>query len=314
MMLRALLAASVMLLAAANTAAQAADPESCKAVRLGSGGWTDNVVQDALVMNVLDGMGYKATEKELSLEIMVQSLANGQLDAHFDYWSPSSDSLLKPYFEAGTIERLSANLTDSKYTLAVPSYAWDAGLKDFADIARFKDQLDGKLYGQSPGSDSNAIVLEMIKKDAFKLGNFKLIESSEQGMLSQVERAIDKKKFIVFVGWAPHPMNSKYDMKYLSGGDDYFGPNFGSATIYTVSAKGLTERCPNLGTFLKNVKFSLDMENELMLEVLDKGADPKAAAKNWLKAHPDVLDGWLDGVSTFDGAPALDAVKTHLKS
>ncbi|MGE0237099.1 MAG: choline ABC transporter substrate-binding protein [Parvibaculaceae bacterium] len=312
-MLRALFIASGLLIAGLGSPfAFAQEPESCKTVRLGSGGWTDNVVQDALAMNVLAGLGYEATETELGLNVLVEALKNKDVDIHFDYWSPSSDSLMKPYLDEKSIEIVTANLTDSKYTLAVPAYAWEAGLKDFADLAKFKGELKGKIYGQSAGSDSNMLVLDMIQKNAFGLGGFELIESSEQGMLSQVDRAITAKEFIAFVGWAPHPMNSKYAMKYLSGGDDYFGPNFGSATIYTIVTSGLIERCPNLGTLLKNIKFSVDMENELMLEVLEKSADAKAAAKAWLNRNPSTLDSWLKDVTTRDGKPGLAAVKAHL--
>ena len=46
--------------------------------------------------------------------------------------------------------------------------------------------------------------------------------------------------------------------------------------------------------------------------ILDDGADPQEAATAWLKANPDVLDGWLDGVTTMDGGDGLAAVKDAL--
>ena len=39
---------------------------------------------------------------------------------------------------------------------------------------------------------------------------------------------------------------------------------------------------------------------------------PEEAANAWLKEHPDVLEGWLEGVTTFEGEPGLPAVKEHL--
>jgi glycine betaine/proline transport system substrate-binding protein len=54
------------------------------------------------------------------------------------------------------------------------------------------------------------------------------------------------------------------------------------------------------------------MENEIMGAILNDGADPKAAATAWLKAHPDVVGPWLDGVTTFDGGDAAAAVKSAL--
>src|SRR5690606_21761011 len=109
----------------------------------------------------------------------------------------------------------------------------DQGLTDFADIARFRDALDGKIYGIEPGNDGNRLILDMIASNAFGLEEFILVESSEQGMLSQAERLTRRGKGVVFLGWEPHPMNAKLDMIYLTGGDDWFGPDFGGATVYT---------------------------------------------------------------------------------
>ena len=46
--------------------------------------------------------------------------------------------------------------------------------------------------------------------------------------------------------------------------------------------------------------------------ILDDGADPDKAATAWLKAHPDVLDGWLAGVTTRDGGDGAAAVRASL--
>jgi glycine betaine/proline transport system substrate-binding protein len=205
------------------------------------------------------------------------------------------------------------NLEGAKYTLAVNQALFDAGLKDFKDIAKFKDKLDGKIYGIEPGNDGNRHIQDMLKDPKFGLDGFELVESSEAGMLSQVAKNTQSGKDIVFLGWAPHPMNANFKMAYLTGGDDLFGPNFGGASVFTTVRKGYVAECPNVGKFITNLKFSMDMENLVMGEILDKGADPKAAALAWVKANPDALTAWLDGVTTFDGSgPALDAVKKGL--
>jgi len=101
-------------------------------------------------------------------------------------------------------------------------------------------------------------------------------------------------------------------MTYLSGGDDWFGPNFGGATVYTNVRKGYAQDCPNVGNLLKNLKFSLKMENEIMGAILNDGEDPDKAAAAWLKGNAGVLDGWLAGVETTAGGNGLAAVKKHL--
>ena len=46
--------------------------------------------------------------------------------------------------------------------------------------------------------------------------------------------------------------------------------------------------------------------------ILNDGAKPDAAATAWLKANPDVLGPWLDGVTTKDGGDAMAAVSSAL--
>jgi glycine betaine/proline transport system substrate-binding protein len=141
---------------------------------------------------------------------------------------------------------------------------------------------------------------------------FEVVESSEQGMLAQVARASDRDEPIVFLGWEPHPMNANFDLTYLTGGDDWFGPDLGGATVYTNTRAGFAAECPNLGKLLNNLKFSLAMENEIMGAILNDGEDPADAATAWLTANPDVVMGWLDGVTTVDGGDAAAAVSAAL--
>jgi glycine betaine/proline transport system substrate-binding protein len=50
----------------------------------------------------------------------------------------------------------------------------------------------------------------------------------------------------------------------------------------------------------------------MMKPVLSDGADPKATALAWLKANPDTVKPWLEGVTTFDGGDAAAAVAAAL--
>jgi glycine betaine/proline transport system substrate-binding protein len=225
---------------------------------------------------------------------------------------PTMEADLAPHRDDGTVEVLRPNLEGAKYTLAVNNSLAEAGLKDFADIAKFGDQLDNTIYGIEPGNDGNRLILDMIEKDAFGLGEFQLKESSEQAMLAQAKRAEKSGEGIVFLGWEPHPMNASVAMTYLTGGDDFFGPNFGGATVYTNVRKGYVAECPNVGRFLSNLEFTLPMENEIMGAILDDGENPDDAAAAWLTANPDILGGWLEGVTTRDGGDALAAVRDAL--
>ena len=284
--------------------ADSARPQ-CQTVRLSDIGWTDVTATTALTSTVLEDLGYKTTITVLSVPVTYAAMKNKDIDVFLGNWMPSMAQDRAAFVKDGSIEVVRANLTGAKYTLAVPAYLYEAGLKDFADIPKFASQLNNKIYGLEPGNDGNRQVLGMIAKNAKGLGGFKLIESSEQGMLAELERANREKKPIVFLGWEPHPMNTRFQIRYLTGGDDTFGPNFGGATIYTNTRAGYLKDCPNVGRLLKNLEFTLADESLLMGAILDQHQEPKAAARAWLTKNPQTLARWLDGVQTYNGKSVL---------
>ena len=284
----------------------------CDTVTFSDVGWTDITATTAATTVVLEALGYETDIKVLSVPVTYISLAEGDVDVFLGNWMPTMEADIAPYREAGTVETVRANLEGAKYTLAVNKAAADMGIANFADIAANADALDSKIYGIEPGNDGNRLIMDMIADNAFGLDGFEVVESSEQGMLAQVDRASGRDEPIVFLGWEPHPMNANFEMSYLEGGDDWFGPNLGGATVFTNTTAGFAESCPNIGAMLANLEFSLAMENEIMGAILNDGEDPEDAATAWLTANPGMLDGWLDGVTTKDGGDAMAAVKGAL--
>ena len=286
----------------------------CESITFSDVGWTDITATTAATTVILDALGYETDIKVLSVPVTYISLAEGDVDVFLGNWMPTMEADIAPYRDAGTVDTVRANLAGAKYTLAVNKAAADMGIATFADIAANADALDGKIYGIEPGNDGNRLIMDMIADNAFGLGDagFEVVESSEQGMLAQVDRASGRDEPIVFLGWEPHPMNANFEMSYLEGGDDWFGPNLGGATVYTNTSAGFVDACPNVGKLLTNLEFSLAMENEIMGAILNDGEDPADAASAWLAANPDAFMGWLDGVTTKDGGDAVAAVKAKL--
>ena len=306
-------ACALALTAALGSQSALAEDATCKTVRFADVGWSDIAATTGMASVVLEGLGYKPTVTIASIPITFAGMKKKQIDVFLGYWNPSMTPQIEPFVKAGDIKVLDTpNLTGAKYTLAVPTYLYEKGLKTFADIAKFEKELGGKIYGIEPGNDGNALIAGMIKDNKFGLKKFKMIESSEAGMLVEAQRAIKDQKAIVFLGWEPHPMNVQMKMSYLAGGDDVFGPNLGEAKVYTAIPPSYEQRCPNVATVLKNLQFTLDMENQVMGPILKK-VNPNKAAADYLKKNPGALDKWLAGVKTFDGKDGLAAVQAALK-
>ena len=188
---------SALALIAATTAPAFAQ---CDKVTFSDVGWTDITATTAAASVIVNALGYETETKMLSVPVTYISLANNDIDVFLGNWMPTMEADIAPYREAKTVDTVRANLLGAKYTLAVNKAAADLGIKDFADIAAHKDALEGKIYGIEPGNDGNRLISDMIAGDAFGLTGFEVVESSEQGMLSQVERADRKGEPIVFLG------------------------------------------------------------------------------------------------------------------
>lgn len=291
----------------------ALDSPQCHEVRLADCGWTDISATTAVASELLKALKYEPKTMLLSLKASLAGLKNNDIDVFLGNWMRAQEEDLKPYFEQNSIMRLNKNLADARYTLAVPAYVYEANVTSFYDLEKHRDKFENKLYGIESGALGNTQLLSMIKDNAFGLGGFELIASSEQSMLIEVKEAIKEKKWIAFLAWAPHPMNQSLDIKYLKDGDRYFGKNFGQAEVYTLTRKNFVYDCQNLGQLFRNLKFKPAMETVLMAKILDEHQSPEQAAQAWLLRNRNQARSWLHGVKDMTGKDGVLAFDDYIE-
>ncbi len=283
----------ILLISCSSAVASLASAENrCKTVRMADVGWTDITATTALAAEVLRSAGYQSKINQISLPITFLGLKNNDIDVFLGDWRPSMDSVARPYQKEGSIESVGTLLKGAKYTLVVPQYVHDAGVRSMTDLAKFSDRFKKKIYAVEPGNDGNGHIQNLIDDHTFGLQGWRMVESSEQAMLAEAMKAVKEKEWIVFLGWEPHPMNRKMPLTYLTGGERYFGPEQGKSTVLITTRKGYAKECPEVVSFLKNFSLNLAIENALMEMILDHGIEPKTAALNWLGVHPDALKKW----------------------
>lgn len=307
---RILLASISLLVIAPVTSAGAAEAESCAKVRLSDLGWTDLALANATASLLLKSLGYETEQTLLGLNVTYEMLKTNQIDVFLGNWRPVQDEQFRSYFDNKEVEVIATNLTGAKFTLAVPTYAADAGVRSYDDLAKHSDKFSSTIYGIEAGS--NQPLLDMIDADRHGLKDWSVVESSETAMLAQVEKMTKNDDWIVFLAWEPHPMNLKYQLTYLSGGEAEYGPNFGGATVRTIARPGYAKECPNVAKLLENLKFDLDYENIGMNAIITDGEEPAAAAKSLMTKQPELLKLWLDGVTARDGGNGYEAARTGI--
>ncbi|WP_084545071.1 glycine betaine ABC transporter substrate-binding protein [Derxia gummosa] len=289
---------------AAPPATPAAEPESCATVRLASPGWADIDATNALLTVVLKALGYRPTVQILSVPMTYQGLRGARLDAFLGNWMPAQRELIEPLLADGGIERIARNLEQARFTLAVFDYSASAGVRGFDDLAAHADDFGRRIYGIEAGAPANESIKRMLADPARGLAGWRLVESSDAGLLAQMGHEFRARRPMVFLAWEPHVMNTRYPISYLKGGDAWFGPGGGLAEVHTVTRRGYRTQCPNVGRLLGQLRFSVALENELIGQVIDKRLPPEEAARRVLAREGALAGGWLAGVSARDGGDA----------
>jgi glycine betaine/proline transport system substrate-binding protein len=213
-----------------------------------------------------------------------------------------------PLIEEGSVKVMATNISDAVMGIAVPEYVHEAGVETEADLDEFRDRFNGKIYGIEAGSGFNESISNAISNDRHGLGDWEMVPSSTSGMLTQVGRSIDRKEWIVFLGWEPHWMNVAYDIHYLGAvGDREIADT--RSDVLTVANPKLVEKEPEIARFLEQYVVSKDAQSEWVLEYSYNDRDSSDVAAEWIGANLDTVAKWLDGVKTRDGESAIEAVR-----
>lgn len=306
---RAAIALAIALVACGGAAAAELDPPACRTVRLASPGWADIDATDALLSVTLKALGYRPVVTTLSVPLAYQGLRSGQLDAFLGNWMPAQSALVEPLLRARQVELLGVNLAGARFTLAVPDYVAQAGVHSFADLAARADRFSHRIYGIEAGAPANESIKRMIATDAYGLGRWTLVESSEAALMAQLAHDVQARKDVVFLAWEPHVVNTRFRIAYLAGGEAWFGPDGGAASVRTVARPGYRAQCGNVGRLLAQLAFSVPLENRLIAMSLVDRVPPEQAARRVLKEDPALAAAWLAGVRTADGGDAAAALQ-----
>ncbi|MEH6448148.1 MAG: glycine betaine ABC transporter substrate-binding protein [Oleispira sp.] len=287
-----------------------ASANQCRRVHIGLVNWTDVEATTALTSVLMKELGLRVRTSVQTVPKTLEKLSKGKVDAFLGNWMPSNSASLQPYIDNSSIVKLTTNLVGAKYTLAVPQYVYDAGVRTFEDLAKHADKFERKIYGLEANNDGNVIIDNMISDNAYKLKDFKLVATSERIMLRKLSKKIKSNEWIAFLAWEPHPMNVDFDIAYLNGDQKYFGKNYGASTVETLVRKGFVGECPQAARLLKNLKFTLMMENELMADVQNNHVDPKTAAWKWMGENPQQVRQWLEGVEPLNGRTIEEVISS----
>lgn len=246
-------------------------------------GWADSVATTHVAAEVIkQRLGYEVELLPVATGIMWQGVAKGQLDAMLSAWLPETHGA---YYDKlkDQVENLGANFKDAKIGLIVPQYVT---AKSIADLQTEKDAFAGRIVGIDAGSGVMRKTDEAIK--AYGL-DYKLLASSGSAMTAELARAIKANKAVVVTGWIPHWMFAKWQLRFLDDPKNVYGA---AEHVDNIANPGLAAKAPPVYAFLKKFSWTPTEIGEVMLAI-EEGAKPAAAAQQWVQAHPQRVQEWL---------------------
>ncbi|WP_454859560.1 ABC transporter substrate-binding protein [Promicromonospora soli] len=268
--------------------------------------WSDLVVETQIATQVVQELGYETSAQEVSVPLAAQALATGEADAYLGNWWPSQEGVFGEPLDDGTVEVAGTLLTGTEFAPAVPGYVTDElGVLSLADLDQHADEFGREILGIEPGTPGNKVIQDAIDEDAYGLGDWKLVQSSTEAMLTEVERRAAKQKPVIFLGWSPHWMAPEFDLQFLEDPEQVWP---GAGEIRVLAREGLADDDPNLYRFLSQITVDADTASQWILAVDKEKTPAETVAEDWISENPDVLATWLDGVTSVDGTPAADVV------
>jgi glycine betaine/proline transport system substrate-binding protein len=257
---------------------------------LGYIAWDENVAISSLTKVLLeDELGYERVELQRTdvavVKQVFQGVADGDLAAFQDVWIPNHKNYLSavgddvehldPWYEGKTAQGI-----------AVPDYM------DVHSLPELDKGRTDMIIGIEPG----APFMEQVGEEVipgYDL-DMKLVQGSTPAMLSELERAYGEREPIVFYGWSPHWMNTRYDFRYLEDPKDLLGAFNDSAQISTIVNKDLSEDEPVAYSFLKAISLDEEQINTLEAEINEASSqNPEKGVRNWLEDNRDVVEPWI---------------------
>lgn len=231
---------------------------------------------------VMDYLGYDAEAIALEVGGMYSGIADGDLDFQTTAWLPiTHEEYINTY--GNEIVDYGILYEGARIGLVVPTYV------DIDSIEELNEHAD-KFNGRITGIDGGAGIMMATERaiDEYDL-NLDLLESSDVAMTAALADAVLEEEWIVVTGWTPHWKFASYDLKFLEDPKMVYGD---VENIHIMARQGLEEDAPEVARFLEN--FSLEpAELGAVIGAIAEGEEPLTAARQWIAANEDIVEGWL---------------------
>lgn len=227
--------------------------EEEKVLRIGQAPYDYEVPFVEITKQIAEEKGYTVEVVKGDVGFMFLSLTEGDIDIWPGVWLPSIHETYQEKY-GDQYELGSEIFEDAPVGWLVPNYI---EADSIADLVGNEDMVGGKLTGFEPGSGMMLLSEDVI--EGYDL-DIEIVPGTLAAMMSELDYAISQEEPILALGWRPHVMMRKYDVKILEDPKGFWELD----SMIVGMRSGLEEDAPDIYNYSKSFKrkYSLWFKNK----------------------------------------------------
>jgi glycine betaine/proline transport system substrate-binding protein len=245
-----------------------------------------------VVQSVLERLGYSVALKTGSHAEIYPLLGKGEIDLFVAVWLPNAHaSYWEKYKDSALI--VTTLFEDARLFWAVPDYVPAAEVSGIADlnIPAVAARMQKQIRGTNPDSGLMAGSEKIMQAYALADSGYELVSSNAAERIAHLEENIAARRWFVMPLSQPNYLNRAATMRVLAEPRQLLG---GADNAYLVAHKDFQAKVDKrTWRALQRISLSIKAVTEMDYLVNVRKLTPDYAARNWMAAHPDTVNYWL---------------------
>jgi glycine betaine/proline transport system substrate-binding protein len=284
-------------------------------IKLAVNPWTGSAVNANVAKIVLESKLATPTELVTIDESPTwPGLDSGDLDAVLEVWPSGHAKDFDTYITAKkTVVDLGKLGPEAKIGWYVPTYMLEDH-PELATVEGFANPEIAKLFATAETGDKGQFLMgdpSYVSYDEQIIANLNLplkfvVAGSEAALITAIQQAVDAKKPILVQFWQPQWLQSKVALtqvklpdytdacgKSALAKDGKYACDYPVDQIYKAASAKLAGKNARAHAFLSRFQLTTEQQNEIAAKVDSDKIAVDVAAKEWIAANEDVVNGWL---------------------
>ena len=245
-----------------------------------------------VVQGVLERLGYTVAVKTGSHAEIYPLLGNGEVDLFVAVWLPNAHASYWEQYKDSSVQ-VTTLFEDARLFWSVPDYVPAAEVKSVADLR--KPDVAAKMQKEIRGTHPDSGLMVGSKKIMEEYGladaGYRLVPNQPAERAANFNDNIAAKRWFVMPLSQPNYLNRLASMRILDEPKQFLG---GADKAYLVAHKNFYAKVDkHTWKALQRISLSVKAVTEMDYLVNVKKLTPEYAARNWMAAHPDTVNYWL---------------------